>query len=223
MTRRDAGFSLIEMLVSLVVLGLAAVLLTIGIERIGLSFEIANRQDNSTGQIANAQFLLRQRLAGIQPLADTSGTGSLDFVGLDNRVDFIAEAADRAAPDALQYYRIARDPDGDLMLLSASTLDQRVDPHNPANLGWTAFPLLSGTAGIEIRYLAPAPGHGLVWQDRWARQTSLPALVRVRISFPQGDPRAWPDLIVHPRGTVTEKCPLGSISEECRKAQAGDS
>lgn len=217
----QAGFSLVEMLVSLVVLALAAVLLTNGIGWVGRSLDLAHQGDARVDSIATAQFLLRQRLAASQPVQDIqAGAGNLDFVGLDNHIDFIAEPEDQAAPDAYQYYRIARDPDGDLTLFSVSTLDPKVDFHNAATVGWTAHPLVKGTAAIEIRYLGRspfAPRDGLVWQDNWTHRTSMPLLVRVRVSFPEGDIRVWPDLIVHPRAAVQDTCP----PEGCPAAKAG--
>ena len=218
----SAGFSLIEMLVSLVVLGVTALLFAGGIGRVGQGLSLANQTDARVDLVATAQFVLRQRLAGIQPVIETqSGGANLDFAGLDNRVDFIAGPADQAAPDALYYYRIARDPDGDLALFSVSTLDSRVDVHNPATVGWTAHPLVPGTAGIEIRYLGRspyAPAQGLVWQDNWAHRDTLPQLVRVRVSFPVGDARMWPDLIVHPRATTADTCPPDALSGDCTRA-----
>ncbi len=224
--RATAGFSLIEMLVSLVVLSLAAVLLAAGIGRIGLSLNLARQDDSRVETIATAQFVLRLRLANAEPVEDIqAGSGSLDFVGLDNRVDFIAEPADRAAPEALQYYRIARDPNGDLALFTVSTLDARVDFHNPATVGWVAQPLVSRTAGLEISYLGRStytPSLGPVWQDSWTRRSDLPMLVRIHVSFAQGDPRTWPDLVVHPRAAIPDPCPPEALSDNCRKAQAGD-
>ncbi|WP_420383915.1 PulJ/GspJ family protein [Novosphingobium sp.] len=221
---RTAGFSLIEMLVSLAVLGIAAALLATGIGRIGLSLDLADKGDSRVDTVATAQFVLRHRLASAVPVADAqAGAGTIDFAGLDNRVDFLAEPAEGDRPDALHYFRIARDPGGDLTLFSANSLDQRVDAHNAATVGWTARPLVSGTAAIEIRYLgqnAYAPAQGLVWQDNWSHRATLPQLVRVRVSFPPGDPRTWPDLIVRPHGTVADPCAVAPGDAGCAPVKA---
>lgn len=221
--RQTAGFSLVEMLVSLVVLGLAAVLLAAGIGRVGLSLDLASRSDSRVDAIATAQFVLRERLAGTQPVPDSQAVATtLDFVGLDRRVDFIGAAPDAVAPDAMHFYRIARDPDGDLTLFNVSTLDQRVDAHNQSTVGWAAHPLVSGTTAIEIRYLGRstfARDQGLVWQSNWTHRPDLPLLVRVRVSFPDGDPRVWPDLIVHPRAAVPDDCPPDAGPNGCAATQ----
>lgn len=225
MRRATAGFSLIEMLVSLVIFSLAAVLLAAGIGRIGQVLNFARHSDSQVEAIAAAQFELRQRLVTTQPVIDIQTTSTLDFVGLDNRVDFIAQPVDKNAPDALHFYRIARDPNGDLTLFSVSTLDSRVDFHNPATVGWEAHPLVNGTTGIEFQYYGRstyAPRQGLVWQSDWIRRSDLPLLIRIRVSFAQGDPRSWPDLVVHPRAALSNDCPPEAQSVACQKAQAGD-
>jgi general secretion pathway protein J len=217
--RRDAGFSLVEMLVSLAVMGMAAWLLAAGVQRIGLGLNIANRLDDRRDATATAQFLLRQRLAVIEPVSDPqSGGRSLDFTGHAESVDFIARAPDRAAPDALQRYRLQRNPDGDLVLLSLSTLDAHVDPHNRSADGWTPLPLLSGTTRLAIRYLGQNPlvaEQHSVWQADWPHRDSLPMLVRISVEFAPGDQRNWPDLVVHPLAATPQPCPRDAITGRC--------
>ncbi len=213
--RQDAGFSLIEMLVSLAVMGMAAWLLTAGIERIALGTQAANRTDNRLDALATAQRLLRQRLTAIEPVTDTpAGSSALDFTGQAQTIDFVGRVADRGAPDALQHYRLQRDADGDLMLLSLSTLDS----HGRQSPGWAPLKLLSGTTQISIRYLGQnrrvAEQHA-VWQADWADRTSLPMLVRIGVDFAAGDHRQWPDLIVHPRAATPEPCPRDVLTGGC--------
>lgn len=217
--RAMRGFSLTEMLVALVIVGLAALLFAGGIGRAGLVLDLAQRNDVRIDAVASAQFTMRQRLANAMPLRE-SGTGStpIDFAGLGDRVDFIAEPADRDAPDALYYYRIARDPDGDLALYSTSTLNPRIDAHNAATLGWTAYPLVHNTAAIALSYLGRstfAPRQGLVWQDNWAHRTDLPVAVRIRVAFPEGDPRNWPEMVVRLRAATQTPCPPEAIAGSC--------
>ncbi len=222
--RHDAGFSLIEMLVSLAVMGMAALLLAAGIGRVGLGFSVANRATNRLDGIATAQFLLRHRLADVAPVGDSQVAGkALDFIGQAESVDFIGNVADRAAPDALQHYRLQRDPDGDLVLLSLSSLDARIDPRSRKSDGWTLLSLLTGTTRLSIRYLGQDPAvaeHHAVWQANWSHRDSLPMLVRISIDFAAGDKRNWPDLMVHPRAATPEMCPRDALTGGC--ATLGD-
>jgi len=40
-------------------------------------------------------------------------------------------------------------------------------------------------------------------------------LVRVAVAFPEGDPRVWPDLYVHPRAAVPELCTIDLTTSQC--------
>jgi hypothetical protein len=207
------------MLVSLAVMGMAAWLLTAGIERIALGLAIANRADGERDGIATAQFLLRQRLTLIQPVGDPQAAGkALDFTGQAESLQFIGPAADRTAPDALQHYRLQRNADGDLVLLALSTLDARADPRSSQSEGWTPLTLLSGTTQISIRYLGQNPlaaEQHAVWQANWSHRDSLPMLVRISVGFATGDRRNWPDLVVHPWAATPEPCPRDAVTGGC--------
>jgi general secretion pathway protein J len=214
MTRTAAtqGFSLVEMLVALGVLGLAMVLLAGMIGQVGYGLTIWDRDDTQLADVAAAQFTLRQRLGAMQPVRDIQAGGdAIDAGGHGESVDFVAPAPDRDAPDALRRYRLARDAAGNLTLFSLSTLDARVDAHALSTAGWQPEPLMAGIARLEIRYWGRDPiaptARSTAWQADWTRRTALPMLVMIRVSFPDGDRRAWPDLVIHPRAAVPEACP----------------
>ena len=59
----------------------------------------------------------------------------------------------------------------------------------------TETELLRGVQGVEASYWP----HGTTprWLPSW-NQAALPALVRLRIVFPPGDRRRWPDMVVAP-------------------------
>jgi general secretion pathway protein J len=59
--------------------------------------------------------------------------------------------------------------------------------------------LIEAVERLEIAYFgggltAQEPG----WWQQWQQQRSLPTLVRLRLAFPAGDARAWPELLVAP-------------------------
>jgi general secretion pathway protein J len=220
-----AGFSLVEMLVSLAVMGMAAWILTAGIQRVALGMTVANRTDSRLDGVSSAQFLLRQRLAAIEPVTDPEAGGkAIEFAGQAESLDFIGRAADRAAPDALQRYRLRRDPDGDLVLLSLNTLDSRVDPRSRQSLGWTPLTLISGTTRLSIRYLGQNPQvaeQHAVWQGNWSDRNSLPMLVRVSVELANGDRRNWPDLVVHPMAATPQPCTRDAITGGCVASGSG--
>ncbi len=219
--KAQRGFSLVELLVALAVLALAATLLAALVARIGLGIEVMRRQDRTSADIADVAFALRQRLAAIAPLGDVRTVGTtVDFTGQRAQVEFVAPAPDHTGPDALQRYRLRRDPGGELALYRLSTLDIRTDAHAATVAGWQREPLLTGVERLEVRYwgrdpffarLAKANPDTAVptpssWQGQWQDRRALPQLIAVRVIFPAGDRRVWPDLIVRPEGAVHESC-----------------
>ncbi len=59
--------------------------------------------------------------------------------------------------------------------------------------------LLEGVAALDIAYWGRPEGGGTAtWQGSWA-QPLLPALIRLRLTFPAGSGRHWPDIVVAPR------------------------
>lgn len=61
---------------------------------------------------------------------------------------------------------------------------------------------------IEFAYWQSAPGGGGTWLVAWPGP-AMPALVRIRLRFPPGDVRHWPDIVVAPAmgGFASLACP----------------
>ena len=55
--------------------------------------------------------------------------------------------------------------------------------------------LIDRVERIEVNYLSPDRD---AWLDAWNR-ADLPALIRIRLLFPRGDPRRWPPIVVATR------------------------
>jgi len=50
----------------------------------------------------------------------------------------------------------------------------------------------------------------------WTLPSRLPRLVRVKIEFPDGDARFWPELLVAPRIDVDVGCVYDALTKRCR-------
>jgi hypothetical protein len=72
--------------------------------------------------------------------------------------------------------------------------------------------VLRHVQGIAIAYL-PAKGG---WQDGWRNQPALPALIRIRVTFPKGDGRTWPELFIAPRISADADCTYDQSTKLCR-------
>jgi len=221
--RREAGFTLAEMLVALAVTGLVAVVLFGALGQWRVSAAHAADADARFAEVVDAQRLLRLRIAALRPDKDPQNAGaSLDLAGDGDGFEFTAPAPDRAGPDAPWRYRLRRAGDGALVLYGISTLSAAVDLHDPAVAGWQAVRLVPGTAGLAIAYFGNDPvTHAAGWQGAWSRRAALPRAVRIRVTFPAGDARVWPELDIAPRAATPESCTIDLTTGHCANDEAG--
>lgn len=193
---KQAGFTLLEMLVALIVLGFLMVGLNEGV-RAGLTLRHAQiHRLGNTADLDATMRLLRGLLShlpldatGERLLTDSAGFA---FRGEAGRVSFVGDlptgiGVTRRADITLSVEK------GSLVLGWRPHRHARpVGPPQPL----TRTVLLDGVKHLDLAYWgAPAnPGQQPGWQARW-ESPQAPMLIRVRLEFARSDPRRWPDLI----------------------------
>jgi general secretion pathway protein J len=197
--RRQSGFTLLEMLVGLIVLGFLVVGLNQGV-RTGLGvWNMQARRVGDVADLASAARVLRMLLNGIPllPAANvTPGSPPLAIAvaGTADRLAFVGDL-----PNGLGAPRRA-----DITLfLTGDRLVLSWKPHRPELAGTpqasSDAELLRGIARLQFAYFGPpAPDSPMGWLTQWDGPI-LPELIRVQLSFVKGDTRHWPDLIVAPQ------------------------
>lgn len=215
--RREAGFTLIEMLVTLAITGLLAALILAGLATSGRALVRMDAETADLDSIVMAQQSLRRRIESLRAVVRLDSlTPTVDAQGDEASFTFVAAPLDRAQPDALWRYRLMATAGGELNLYYASTLDRRFDATAPGSAGWTPIRLLGNVAALRIGYYgrdALKPERS--WQTRWSRRAQPPDLIRVIVKFREGDKRIWPDLIVRPRATINTACKIDALTGRC--------
>ncbi|HTT99874.1 MAG TPA: type II secretion system protein [Rhizomicrobium sp.] len=212
---REAGYTLVELLASLVIIGMVSMMMLSGItagRRVWERADVANSQGET---ISGAQMLLRERVERAYPATryDKIPTYA-DFFGAENGVNFLSPPRDIHAPFGLVRYTLALAPNGDLVLSALS--DMAIDPKAPGE----PLVLLHNVQQLDIAYFGVVPpDKDPAWHDQWQLKPTLPLLMRVRVQFPPEDTRAWPDLLIKPFATVDSMCVLTVMTGKCRGRQ----
>lgn len=215
MTSRDAGFTLVEMLVSLVIVAMAGAAMLAGITTARHVWEHSDQASTAGEIVSGAQMLLRERLERIYPATryDKIPTYA-DFFGTENSVVFLAPARDLQAPSGLIRYTLGLAQNGDLVMNALS--DLAVDPKAAGQ----PLVLLHNVQQLDIGYFGVVPpDKAPAWHDSWQGRQVLPLVMRIRVQFPPDDPRGWPDLLIKPFAMVDTMCVLTVMTGKCRGRQ----
>lgn len=200
---QHSGFTLLELLIALTLLGMILVLLFGGL-RLGVrSWDASQKQVDSLNSIRSLENFLRQELSLIYPYVwKNASEGRVAFLGERNRLSFVAPLPSRVGGGGLylvsvelqqrskvqsifwkhiplssqmqNFSALAEIPE---MVLAASDLD------NVEEIWLTYF-------GQENESAAPR------WLDRWENSIRLPMLIRVQVKLSNN--AQWPDFVVAP-------------------------
>ncbi|MFZ0267902.1 prepilin-type N-terminal cleavage/methylation domain-containing protein [Caulobacter sp.] len=202
--KSDGGFTLIEALVSLMVLGLLSAMLLLGLDAPRRAWLASDARTMRGEAVEAAQTALRDRLEHVWPVTRyAQTTPGAQFDGETSSLVFFAPPKRSGQHGGLRRYRLALTSDETLAFQWVS--DLAIDPN-----AWSSpEPLLRNVRSLDLAYYGAAPPDGVRrWRPRWSQHATPPELVRVRVGFADGAPRTWPDLLVRPLADVDTECVL---------------
>ena len=188
---REAGFTLLEVLVALVVLGFLLVGLSGGVQLGVRGWDTQARAAATFAELDAVDAALRRLVAAVDPGDPTRPAGLAGTTAELRMVTALPAAVSNQQADVALLVQ-----DGVLLLRwrpHVAGLVPATAPAVPAQMA----ELMRGLSGLRIAYWGP---NG--WQDGWTA-ADPPALVRLALLFPPNDPagRHWPPIVAAPART----------------------
>ena len=209
--RRQAGFTLVELLVAMTLLAFLSVSLFGGLRFGARSWEVVVDSSTERDDIASTQTFLRDRLAQLMLPSpgrprDSNEDRDLNedgnFNGGPEQVEFIAPWLSALSLGGLYRFTLWHENedigDGRLMLRWQPA---DADPDALEALGDLAGQrvLLDGIAEFSLSYYgAEDEDTEPEWLDQWENPDAPPRLVRVQLAFAEAG-RVWPVFVVAPK------------------------
>jgi general secretion pathway protein J len=194
---RRNGFTLIEMLIAMTLLGIMVVLLFSSLKIAAESWNAGESKLIEVNRKAVVYQFFKRHLTTIRPVlfskpVDYIGEPSLPqilFEGHKNTLRFVSSLPISAKRKGLQIFDIAPDPQNSATLMVGLSPYQQIEQVEAEKVV-----LLENIAVIQFSYFGKLEeGSIAVWQDDWAVANSLPQLIKISIALHDGS--YWPDMV----------------------------
>lgn len=204
-TSGDVGFTLIEVIVSLAILGLILAMLPGAFQLGRRAWETTTRIDRTDHAAASRSFL-EQRLTEAMPvsIADATGERQLGFTGDARRMMFVAPSASGPAGGGLYRFELTVEPgtSGDALVLRQSLAAAPPRPVGQEQGADERRVLFDGPRGLSFRYFGAIRDDAeRTWNTEWRSRNALPELVELSADGVTTAPAtqgttAWQPLVV---------------------------
>lgn len=201
------GFTLLEILVAVTLLGLLMAALFGGV-RLGVrAWEASETRLDDDARLTAVQDFLRDRLTQAHETQESALNSQTQpsFLGEPDRLTFVTLMPEHLGAGFYHMVLALSAATGgtDLALTwwpseAGGDAGAETAARAPARHAVRSRALLARVAGLHLAYFgAVADDQPPAWSEVWS-QPGLPLLVRVQLRFADRDARSWPDLIVRP-------------------------
>jgi general secretion pathway protein J len=213
----QSGFTVVELLVAFTLFSLLSVLIVSSLRFGTKAWERSNQHSSRLDETIHAQALLRRLIGAAYPSFITlpGGAGYVDFDGDASSVTFLGDG-----PMSLDYggrlrFTLSTEQHNgqtDMMLSSRPEL-----AHTSGSALSARRILLAKVEAVAISYFGmKREGGPPQWHDDWRRQSELPEMLRIKVTFASGRAGAWPDFIIRPRIEADVSCVYDLLAKRCR-------
>jgi general secretion pathway protein J len=208
------GYSLLELVVALALLGFIAVAMTGGVQFGARAWEASEAKVAAVERVQGAQNLLRTLLQRAMPRElDPSFAVDLDlFRGSAGSLAFTASAPSAFGAEGLTRFELRVDEERGAQRLLL--VWQSANKGTPAQ----SQVLIAGANAIGLAYGARDQDGSLNWSTEWQGRSGAPALISIRAQFPKGAAESWPPFVARTRITHDPLCVYNADTFGCPHA-----
>lgn len=210
--RWEGGFTLVELLVSLTLLGMLSLVLLGGLHFGRSVWQATETKTAAINRIRAFQAALASELARTYPEVeetDASEGEKIKFDGERDRMTFLTPSPDHSGilvettvgPEPFgKTLRLVERRHPELMRVGRESV---ADAHVPA------------VSSVRLSYFGSVKDNEAPdWHESWSNQAKLPDLVRVQVTF--ADHRfGWPVFVVKPRIEADVTCTFDPLARTC--------
>ena len=203
----NAGFTLIEVLIAMTLLGVMVVLLFTSMKICADSWQKGEDKISQVNDIAVVYQFFQHHVGTAKPVWNDFSEENQDFAfqGKSHELQFVSAFPASAKKSGLQLFslNLIKDDDGQRLQVS-------IIPFYPAAKGeeWRKeeVTLLDHVRNLSLSYFAldESQTEG-VWQGEWLEQETLPRLVKVKLETDDG--AYWPEMIIALKAESTDSGP----------------
>ncbi len=221
MKREEGGFTLVEVLIAVALLGMLTVL-AYGTVRLGTMAwtHTTERRDLAAEHDAIVR-LLRQAIRSAYPSFTSLDYADrrITFKGEPERIDLVTPLPDAIEPGVMARETFSLEAVGAQQgLFMTWALDLPASGERALSLHRVR--LAADVSAVRFAFFGSTEsGRSAVWTDRWTGMVSLPELVRVQAWHSGDTSRPWLDLTVETKTTTNTDCVYVAEEPTCRRLE----
>lgn len=199
-TRVQSGLTLIELLISLVIISIVITLCTNGFTFGSRVWAKVDSHQNNLDEMASAHRFLRKILseAVYYPIDEDKKRNSY-FNGEVEKMIFLAPSPQYGLDDYLYIYEIFKQKENNTYNLGLRYLPANSYFSGKARVADRDVMLIKGVKGIKFEYYGLNQRTGVfAWYSNWLNQSALPSRVSITVESFE-DSVAWPPLVAETR------------------------
>jgi general secretion pathway protein J len=215
--RAEAGFTLVELLVAMALVGLLSVLIFSGMRFGARSWDKSNAHLGGADDVRIAQELLGRTVGEAYPMFLTANPTDphVEFDGANNQMDFLAPPPAAFAMGGLARFRFSAVRKGKTVQLVVAIETELARGGSPSAVDREV--VLTGMKALSFSYFgATHRGGAETWHDRWADAKLLPKLIKISGGFFDNDSRIWPEMFVPTHVDMDVSCVFDPLTRYCR-------